>query len=102
VTVSAPPDAILIVDSVFAFRPEYNDCWEYRIWLEVDPETAIRRGIARDTAAEGLEEAARVHGGRYHIAEVTYLSEVDPTTLANIIIDNEDFTNPRLIIRRNP
>jgi uridine kinase len=35
--ISAAPDAILVVDSVFAFRPEYNDCWEYRIWLEVDP-----------------------------------------------------------------
>ena len=35
--ISAPDGAILIVDSVFAFRPEYNDCWEYRIWLDVDP-----------------------------------------------------------------
>jgi uridine kinase len=102
ITVSAPEGAILIVDSVFAFRPEYNDCWEYRIWLEVDPQTALRRGIARDAAAEGLEEAASVHGGRYHTAEMTYLSEVDPKALANIIIDNEDFANPRLIIRQHP
>jgi uridine kinase len=49
--ISAPAGAILIVDSVFAFRPQYNDCWEYRIWLEVDPETALRRGIERDSAA---------------------------------------------------
>jgi uridine kinase len=100
--VSAPAGAILIVDSVFAFRPEYNDCWEYRIWLEVNPRTAMRRGVARDTAAEGPEEAARVHGGRYHIAEMTYLSEVDPKSLANIIIDNEDFTKPRLVLRQHP
>ena len=40
--ISTPPGAILIVDSVFAFRPEYNDYWEYRIWLEVDPEIALR------------------------------------------------------------
>jgi uridine kinase len=46
--ISVPGGAILIVDSVLAFRPEYNDCWEYRIWLDVDPETALRRGIARD------------------------------------------------------
>jgi len=49
--ISAPAGAILIVDSVFAFRPQYNDCWEYRIWREVDPETALRRGIERDSAA---------------------------------------------------
>jgi hypothetical protein len=43
-----------------------------------------------------------VHSGRYHTAETLYLSEVDPKTLADVIIDNEDFTNPRLILRRNP
>ena len=34
-TVMAPKDTVLIVDSVFAFRPEYNSLWDYRIWLEV-------------------------------------------------------------------
>jgi uridine kinase len=46
-TVLATADAVLIVDSVFAFRPEYNDCWEYRIWLDVDADHALRRGVAR-------------------------------------------------------
>jgi uridine kinase len=52
--VSAPPDAILIVDSVFAFRPQYNDCWD-RIWLEADPGVALRRGIT----ATSLPKASR-------------------------------------------
>ena len=47
-SVAAPTDAILIVDSVFAFRPEYNAFWDYRIWLEVDSQLCIGRGIARD------------------------------------------------------
>ena len=47
-TVEAPPDAVLIVDSVFAFRPEYNHYWDYRIWLDIDPGLALQRGIARD------------------------------------------------------
>jgi uridine kinase len=58
-TVTAPSGAVLIVDSAFAFRPEYNNCWEYRIWLEVDAELALRRGIARDSAMEGTTEATR-------------------------------------------
>jgi uridine kinase len=41
--ISAPPDAVLVVDAVFAFRAEYNDCWDCRIWLEVDPQTAAPR-----------------------------------------------------------
>lgn len=98
--ISAPDDAILIVDSVFAFRLEYNDCWEYRIWLDVDPETALRRGIERDRAAEGLEEATRVHRDRYHAAETIYLAEVRPQALADLIIDNHDFASPRILHRR--
>jgi uridine kinase len=95
--ISAPPDAILIVDSVFAFRLEYNDCWEYRIWLDVDAGTALRRGIARDRATEGEEEATRLHRDRYHVAETIYLAEVRPQDLANVIIDNRDFASPRLL-----
>ena len=95
-----PGGAILIVDSVFAFRPQYNDCWEYRIWLEVDPETALRRGIARDSAAEGTEEAACLHRDRYHAAEMIYLAEVDPQSLADVIIDNRDIKRPRILTRR--
>ncbi len=94
--VSAPAGAVLIVDSVFAFRPEYNDCWDYRIWLEVDPATALRRGIARDSAAEGPAEAARLHRDRYHAAEAIYLAEVRPRDLADVIIDNRDFSHPRI------
>jgi uridine kinase len=63
-TVDAPPDAVLIVDSVFAFRPEYNDLWDFRIWLDVEPEVSLARGIARDTGGEGVDGATRLHRDR--------------------------------------
>ena len=97
--ITAPQGAILVVDSVFAFRPEYNDCWEYRIWLDVDPQTALCRGIARDRAAEGLEEASRLHRDRYQVAETIYIAEVRPQGLADVIIDNSDFASPQILHR---
>lgn len=96
-TIPAPEDAILIVGSVFAFRPEYNDLWDYRIWIDVDAETALRRGIERDTDMEGRDEATRVHRDRYHAAVQIYIAEVHPQSLADIIIDNRDFSNPRIV-----
>lgn len=96
--ITAPPDAVLVVDGVFALRPEYDGCWEYRIWLDVDPQTAMRRGISRDSAAQGTGEAARLHRDRYHSAEMIYLAEVRPEALADVIIDNRDFARP-LILR---
>lgn len=95
--VTAPPDAVLVVDSVFAFRPEYDDCWELRIWLDVDPDQALARGIARDAAREGVEGATRLHRDRYHAAELLYLSEVDPVSRADVVIDNRDLARPRLL-----
>src|SRR5215471_11777946 len=82
--VAAPSNAVLIVDSVFAFRPEYNDLWEFRIWLDTSPEVALQRGIERDTEMEGRDEAARVHRDRYHVAEQIYLAEVRPLDLADV------------------
>jgi uridine kinase len=99
--VSAPAGAVLIVDSAFAFRPEYNDCWEYRIWLDVDAELALRWGIARDSAMEGIAEATRLHLDRYHAAETIYLAEVRPQAVADLIIDNRDFTRPRILGHRS-
>jgi uridine kinase len=95
--ISTPAGAILIVDSVFAFRAEYNDCWEYRIWLEVDPQIALSRGISRDCAAEGFQEAVRLHRDRYRVSEMIYLAEVRPQTLADVIIDNSNFACPHIL-----
>lgn len=90
-------DTVLIVDSIFAFRPEYNDFWDYRIWLEVSPELALQRGIERDSELEGVDEARRLHRDRYHVAVSIYVDEVAPRSLADVTIDNSDFEAPRII-----
>lgn len=32
-----------------------------------------------------------------HAAEAIYVAEVDPCTMANVIIDNSDFANPKIL-----
>lgn len=96
-TIDAPCDAVLIVDSVFAMRPEYDEYWDYRIWLDVAPEVALARGIERDAEQEGREEAERVHRDRYHVAEQIYIAEVDPKAKANAIVENSDYMLPVLV-----
>ena len=96
VTVRAPDDAVLIVDSVFAFRPEYNEFWDYRIWLDIPTEESVRRGIARDADMEGgRDEAERLHRDRYLASELIYIAEVDPKAKADVVVDNRNFTRPR-------
>ena len=97
VVVDSPPGSVLIVDSVFAFRPEYDEFWDYRIWLEVDPAIALERGVHRDTEHEGAEEAARVHRDRYRVAEELYISEVGPRRRADVVLDNSDLAGIRIL-----
>ncbi len=96
-TVATPAGTVLIVDSVFAFRPEYNEYWDYRIWLEIGAAAALRRGITRDAPMEGAAEAERVHRDRYHAAEAIYRAEVDPLLAADLLIDNGDIATPVIL-----
>jgi uridine kinase len=94
VTVDAPGNACLVVDGVFGMRPEYDAYWEVRIWLRVDPATALARGIRRDTDLEGYEEAVRLHATRFAVGEQLYVDEVQPANKADIVIDNTEIDIP--------
>lgn len=90
------PDAVLIVDGVFAFRPEIDDYWDFRVWLDVDAELSVRRGAARDQNWAG-SDAEAIHRDRYLVAERIYLDEVDPLKRMDVVVDNSDFARPRVI-----
>jgi uridine kinase len=96
VVTAAAADAVLIVDGVFAFRPEINGYWDFRIWLDVDPELAVRRGVERDRTWAG-RDAEAVHRDRYQAAERRYLADVDPIGQADIAVDNNRFKAPRIL-----
>ena len=100
--VDLPEDTVVIVDGVFAFRGEHDSWWDYRIHLRVDAQLSLARGIARDSAMEGREEATRLHRDRYGVAESIYLAEVDPAARADAVIDNSDHACPYLVERHLP
>jgi uridine kinase len=93
----AARDAVLIVDGVFAFRPEINEHWDYRIWLYVDPNTSLRRGVPRDREWAG-SAAEALNRDRYLVADRLYNNEVNPIRLVDIVIDNSKFRRPRILL----
>lgn len=94
ITVTAAPDAVLIVDPVFAMRPEYAAFWDLTVWLDVPEALSLERGVGRDATREGRPEALALHAERYQPAERIYLDEVDPRSRADVVIDNTDFAAP--------
>ena len=93
-----PPNAVLIVDGVFAARPETNRYWDLRVWIEIDPQLSVQRGTNRDAhLVGGVTDAEQRHRDRYLAGESLYLGEVDPRSFVEVIIDNTDFDRPRLL-----
>ncbi|MGH8998133.1 MAG: hypothetical protein ACRDY7_01935 [Acidimicrobiia bacterium] len=98
VKVEMLPDSVLIVDGVFACRPEIDLYWDLRVWVDIDSELSIRRGMERDAEMEGsAQQAEALHRARYLAAEMLYMKEVDPPSFVEVIVDNTDFDRLRLV-----
>jgi uridine kinase len=82
---------LVIVDGIFLFRPELDDLWTFRVFLHVELDESIRRGLERDGAVK--EELYR---RRYAPGQRLYLDAVRPAELADVILDNSDPDDPRL------
>jgi uridine kinase len=80
------------------FRPECNEVRDPRIWPDVDANTSAVRSVGRDGDRDGREMAAARHENRYRAAELIYIEKVPPRAIADLVIDNRDFAEPRLLL----
>ena len=95
--IAVGPNAVLLFEGLFLFRPPINDYWDLRILLDVSADEAISRAVARDTGVIGTAEIVRKkYALRYEPAWRIYVEAESPTTKADWIIDNEDIGNPRV------
>lgn len=97
-----PPNGVLVVDGVFAYRPEINSYWDFRVWIDIASELSVKRGIERDREidADGRmneAEAEALHRDRYLVGEMLYINEVDPRSFVDVIVDNTDIDRPRFV-----
>ena len=96
----APNDAIALIDGVFLFRPELNDCWDYRVFIEVEQSLAVERGLKRDLVwIKDEAEARRRYEERYVPGERLYLDAVRPWEFVDAIVTNDNLSLPELRLR---
>lgn len=97
---AAPPDAIVLADGVFLFRPELDDLWDVRIFVEIDAAESLRRGPPRDRAWIGsIDVAAERYRATYLPGEQYYLDTIQPGERADAVLDNRNPAAPRLQLR---
>ena len=92
--VTAPLDAVLVVDGIFLNRPQLRDLWDWSIWLDVPFETAFARMALRDGSDPDPDAPANA---RYRQGQELYLDEARPREAASVIVDNTDFARPRIV-----
>jgi uridine kinase len=89
--VTAPEDAVLIVDGIFLHRPELRGLWHWSVWLEVPLEVTYERMSRRD--GSDPDPSARSNA-RYVEGQQLYLRDATPQVAASAIIDNTDPAHP--------
>jgi uridine kinase len=96
----AAADAVLLFDGVFLQRPELRDHWDYCVFVAVGFEETLRRVSTRDAAIFGsLEVVLSRYRDRYLPAQRRYLADVAPRGRADAVLENDDPSRPRLLVR---
>ena len=92
---TAPSNAVLLFDGIFLLRPELNDLWDFRIFLDVGFEVSVERAVERNAEGMEFEKALRERfEQRYVPGQRLYLESVKPQELADVVVDNGDVGNP--------
>lgn len=77
----------VVVDGVFLFRPELDDLWDVRVFVDVDPATQEQRVLARDVGRIGSAEEVRArYAARYRPAYQTYRDAIHPESRADLVV----------------
>jgi uridine kinase len=89
--VTAPRDAVLIVDGIFLHRPELRGLWDWSVWLDVPVDVAFLRMAERDRTDPDFRAASNA---RYRDGQELYLRDARPRAAASAIVDNTDLEHP--------
>lgn len=92
--VTAPLDAVLVVDGIFLHRPELQDLWDFSVWLDVPFDVSYARLALRDGSDPDPDAPSNA---RYRQGQEIYLNAVRPREAASVVVDNVDLAHPRII-----
>ncbi len=93
----AAPGSVLLFDGVFAMRPELDDAWEYRVYVDASASAILDRARERDAGRLGDADAvAREYHDRYLPGQQLYIDRVQPHTRADVVLFNDNPAQPTL------
>ena len=92
---------VLLIEGIFLFQPKLADYFDFKIYLDVSPNETIKRAITRDKYRFGkAKEVTERYQSKYNKGQRLHRKLHKPLELADLIIDNNDWKNPKLIYVR--
>lgn len=96
--VSLTNDTVILFDGIFMNRDELYKFWDLSIFLDISFDTVLKRALKRDIPLFGNEEIIKEkYLKRYIPGEKLYIKKCNPIERADIVIDNNNYLNPKLI-----
>jgi uridine kinase len=97
--VDEPPVAvasgtIMILEGIFLIRPDLATSFDLTLFLDAPFAQTFRRMAQRDGSDPDPMSPANA---RYRLGQEMWLAEMRPHNLADIVVDNSDYTSPRLM-----
>lgn len=91
----AAPNTVLLFDGIFLARPELENCFDLRIFLDVSFDTVLQRATQRDLELfHDADTVRNQYNRRYIPGQLLYFAACHPRETADIVIDHNDFLNP--------
>lgn len=91
-------DTIVFVEGVLLYREPIDKYFDFKIYVDVSFEEVLKRALKRDNEIFGDSVIERYHK-KYIPIQERYIENYSPKQKSNVIIDNEDFSNPKLLKR---
>lgn len=91
-----PQDGVLVVEGVFAQRPELVDAWDLVVYVHADDAVRVARMAARDGVPD---DSSHPDQRRYLDAQRLYRDRCGPLERAQVVVDNNDPQHPRVLAR---
>ena len=91
-------DLVILFDGIFLHRDEICKYWDLSIFIDITFETMLKRALPRDIELfKSEEEITKRYKKRYIPGEKIYLEKCLPKDKAQIVIDNNDYLNPKIL-----
>ncbi|WP_346962155.1 HAD hydrolase-like protein [Clostridium sp.] len=89
-------DTIVLFEGVLLYREPLNQYFDFRIFIDI----SLKRAAKRDLSLLG-KDVIEKYNNKYIPIQKLYIEKYNPKNLSDIIIDNNDYWNPKILKHPN-